>query len=506
MEELYQVGYNVSMDWNELAGQCDDALSEKDVAKAESLISQIEALETTAPENKQVVVNYLLGNLHSGLSLLLNENTEGWKNDSYPFHFSKAINRFRTAEKFSTPKLPYFHEIKANLANELCRQARILEVLERWNPNFLIPGDSPFISAYSKSQELLRIGHFLNDPSHQQLYQYEAYKLLKAIKTYESDIPPQLQESYSTNPVVKALLEFGDKNFSPLSGWDDAFKDKSKTAGERRYRAWCCENRLFLNFINDITIKPIANRDILQFPNYVTDIQEGPYLSAAFSAIKREYCFARFLAFEGIHGIHPSYEDKGLFLTNTLDYVHYDGGTEKIKAAMRICFGTLDSLALLMNQYFNEKATYAKFTTQWIKENLKTQENVFISALYWLACDLTDTSKIPQDKWKAPNPNAAELKIIRNSMEHGWLRVAEQKHSVWVGKSDFAYTISPQDFEKRCYDLLKLVRSAMMYVYLAVSVSENNRPSDKPAFPASVLLMQDDLIALTKDSKSKFWG
>jgi hypothetical protein len=135
----------------------------------------------------------------------------------------------------------------------------------------------------------------------------------------------------------------------------------------------------------------------------------------------------------------------------------------------------LDSLASLMNAYFECNSKSISFSSRWIKENLKKYDNRFIDALYWLACDLTDDTSIPAHKWKAPNAAASEIRKMRNAIEHGWLRVAEQKIDLWDKKNDYAHLVSLQTLEQHTLQILKLVRSAMQYFCLAVSRHEKSK-------------------------------
>lgn len=203
------------------------------------------------------------------------------------------------------------------------------------------------------------------------------------------------------------------------------------------------------------------------------------------------------MAFEGIHQIHPKFETDKLFLVNTLDYVDYSGETEKIKTSFRVCFSVLDSLASLMNKYFKcgseEHKVY--FKPKWIRNHFKDSEiNFFIDALYWLSCDLSNP-----ERCKAPNPESAEIRKIRNAIEHGWLRVSEGKCSVWNEESDFAHIITPQDLHIHTLSLLKLVRAAMLYLTFAVKSNEElksrrTEKSEKVNVLSPIDIMDDEFI------------
>jgi len=244
-----------------------------------------------------------------------------------------------------------------------------------------------------------------------------------------------------------------------------------------RYREWCLKNKLFLNHLNDITISSIANKDIIQFPDHITLPMITPYFSAAFSAIKREYCFARFMAFEGFNEIHPHYENKKLYLTDTLDFVRYEGYIEKLKTSLRLVFSVLDSLANLMyNYFFNDKPTKRiSFTEEFIRKNFSNFDNKFIDSLYWLALDLAGDDNIAK-KGKAPSPDGKIIRQIRNAIEHNWLRVSDYRET----NKDFAnFVITSNDLKDITLKTFKFIRSSILYFVLAVKVNENSKEADK---------------------------
>jgi hypothetical protein len=227
--------------------------------------------------------------------------------------------------------------------------------------------------------------------------------------------------------------------------------------------------------LNDLTTSTAANQDIVQFPTHSTRPARVPYFSAAFSAIKREYCFARFMAFEAVNEIHPSYENKKLYLTDTLDLVRYEGHIEKLKTSLRLVFSVLDSLANLMYHYFLNKELREKvgFTGQFIKKHFSNFDNQFIDSLYWLALDLTDI-----EEWPAPNPDGKMIRQIRNAMEHNWLRVSDLKEARRE-EDDFAkVVITSNELKDITLKTFKLVRSAILYFVLAVKVHEDSKKND----------------------------
>ena len=480
--------------------QCDKAISSSNKRDIRKLVQKLEKfLENDVSRNYRCYIYYFLGNLYSKLSVLLGEKASGWRNDDYPEQLTTEINCFRQAkELLSEDSKALENEIRTNLANALARQGRSMEIFDEWECDFNIQGDAPFVSTLSKAEELLRLSSWLNDHNHTHIYQYEAYLLIKKLQSNVSKTShQQIIKSLKSNRIVR-LLKNGDKLSAAFSDWQRKHNANSYNTSEKQYRAWCLSRNLFVNPLNNITKEWIADQDILQFPDHTVFLGDGPYFSAAFSSLKREFCFARFMAFEGVHGMHPTYEDEKLFLTDTLDYVRYNGTIEKIKTAFRICFSVLDSIAFLMNSYFQCNARKSSFSPKWIKENFKNQnENYFIDSLYWLSCDLTDNPVLTgnADKWKAPKPAIAEIRKIRNAIEHGWLRVAE-KETIWETENDFAHLISTEELYKQTLSLLKLVRSAILYFCMAVSYDEKLKHPEGVVVSTPTPLIDDDLVSL----------
>lgn len=245
---------------------------------------------------------------------------------------------------------------------------------------------------------------------------------------------------------------------------------KFKSKSELKYKTWCANNCLFLNPMNDISRELFVAHDILQFPNHIVEIGEGPYYPSAFSDIKNKYCKARYLFFCALCKKYPKWCEEDLYLTDTYDEVDFSSNIEYLKIAYKQCFSIFDCIATLINNYFKINSKQATFTSGWIKNNCSKLNNPFIDSLYWLSCDFMDITNKPN--WKAPNPDATKLKNIRNSLEHGWVRVSEIYQYIWSRNLDYATTVSKDEFIDLTYKLFKYTRSAILYFTFAVTVNE----------------------------------
>jgi hypothetical protein len=470
--------------------QFDIAIQSQNVSQIDDCIKQcletVEKSEEVGSE-KLKILYYHLGNLYTEKSQILKEDARGWQNNHVPTSAIESVNWFRKAldsPVFIDENSEIFYieeEIKTNLANRLSFFHRTFEALELWSSVNAQKGDASFIAPLAKAEALTWVSQFINDPGHADYYLFESYKSAKSLllKTDEID-HPQVKAILLTENY-KERIKNGDYQFSQTPELSSLETKPNYNGDEFQYRKWCLDNTLFLNHLNDLTTSWVADQDILQFPDHATAIGYGPFCPAAFSAIKREFCFARFLAYEGIHEIHPSFENERLYLTDTLDYVEYSGHFEKLKTALRLAFSTFDSLYTLMLWYFTKKQTEnSAFDGRCIKENFGHLDNPFITALYWLACDLKDNEKVAPNKWQAPNPDGKALRKIRNALEHKFIRIAESD-SIWDRDSDFMEKVTPNRLIKLTLRTLKMARSGICYFVLAVKHHEETH-SDKLGF------------------------
>ncbi len=481
---------------NILGQKCDVAILQKNEQELDICISECKRFlqKKDLKDELKKYLNYWLGNLLSCKSSINLEKIQDWKNRKFPTHLVECINYQRKAFYLDI-KSPLHNEVKTNLANELERFNRVVEAIDLWNCDFSLKGDTPFVSSYHKGFALLKLSKYINDLWHAQRYEFEAYKIFKKLSlNIDKSTHQQLVKSFKSNKRIKHFLKWGDVAYKAKKNLEERVDIEIYSEEERKYREWCLNNKLFLNHLNDLTTSIIANQDIVQFPTHSTKPTRIPYFSAAFSAIKREYCFARFMAFEAVNEIHPSYENKKLYLTDTLDWVRYEGHIEKLKTSLRLAFSVLDSLANLMYHYFlnKEPAENVEFTGKFIRKNFSSFDNKFINSLYWLATDLRGNDK----DGRAPNPDGKMIRQVRNAIEHNWLRVSDRKEEKRE-KDDFAnFVITSDELKDITLKTFKFVRSAILYFVLAVKVNEDSKKDDpnKITISQQTPMYDEDLI------------
>ena len=92
-------------------------------------------------------------------------------------------------------------------------------------------------------------------------------------------------------------------------------------------------------------------------------------------------------------------------------------------------------------------------------------------ALYWLAKDFFE-----KENDEVAEPQARGLSDIRNHLEHKYLRVTADEPPI-APSSDLAFMVSREQFEGKTLHLLKLARSAL--IYLATGVGFEERRCDR---------------------------
>lgn len=466
-------------EFNKLTIECDEAIFSNNIEKINLILAKLKKLEDNNKNNSSIIAHilYCIGNIYKAKAELINERIDDYNNS--PINNICALNYLRKAQmalnKNSYPYNPY--EIRTNIANSLNSFCRVIEANHFWTfkYDFNALNDANYVAPYSKALTLIWLSKYLNEEGHAFYYQYEAYNLLNLLKENEEKILHcGIKEDINNNRNILDILKWGENNNKFIKSYKQlSYNIKFKSNFEEQYKRWCAQNVLFLNPMNDITSELFVTQDILQFPNYIVRVGEGPFYSSAFSDIKNRFCKARYILYCGLYKKYPKWIDDNLYLTDTLDYVDFSTNTEYIKIAFRLCFSILDSITSLMNQYFDIKDKKCSFNSLWIKNKLYCIKNPFIYALYWLSCDLTDINS--SSEWNAPNPNASKLRILRNDLEHNWIRIAESNHSIWNKTHDYSIICSKEELKNYTLEIFRYTRSAILYLTFAVTYNEQQK-------------------------------
>ena len=277
-----------------------------------------------------------------------------------------------------------------------------------------------------------------------------------------------------------------------IQNLDHGNAGRSKT--ERAYRRWCLEHRLFLCPLNDLGPHFAAATDDLMLPPLIEGLNDRPDghlpppIVGFFSQMKQEYASARFMLFEGMSSTRVHFSDRGVTLTDTLDYPLYSLASERVRTAFRIAYSLLDKVAFLVDRYWNlgKIPDRISFKNVWMVENkapllplFEKCDNLPLRGLFWLSKELFD------DQLKQTTAaDARELHSIRNALEHTYLRVSEgwAKPFMINGTSNgsFGIAIGSDELEAKAIRVMQMARSSLFYVSFAIGVEERKKQVANP--------------------------
>lgn len=399
------------------------------------------------------------------------------------------LRRSLNSSAFDTLPLQRRCEILTNLANQLDKLGRFVEAREYWtrainlDPNF-------WMARANRGHGAMFYMRALYDRGHQGVFALHAHRdlvdAIDLIKKYPMLGDWRLRSTFADQAKeieAHVDLQSVEKTHRP-DGWD-----MGDSAQERAYRQWCLDNVLFLNPLNDIEQLSVAARDVLGLPDFVTSIDEPPVVIGMANDLKQAFASARWLLWEGRDGDTPHFSDRDVLLYNTLDYPCYGLSVEKIKIAYRMAYSTLDKIAYFLNHYLSLGVPENKvgFRTIWrskpegpIRDRFANSENWPWRGLFWLSKDLFEN-----DMRESMEPDSRAVASLRNHLEHKYVKVLE-----WVPDNPpdsdpfhdtLAFAISRSDLERRTLRLVKLVRAALIYLFLGMHREERQRIAGKPS-------------------------
>jgi hypothetical protein len=381
-------------------------------------------------------------------------------------------------------------QILTNLGNQLSTIGRFVEAVATWdraleiNPQF-------GMALGNRGYGLLSYARGLHDRGHRQVFLLAAHDALlaalstdaqyfgdgqDAVKAFFAEHRAEIESRININKLRKQVR---------LDGYE-----LGDSAIEQDYRRWALGERLFLNPLNDLGAHSIAARDVLVLPDYQTPIGEPPTLTGLFNQMKQEFVSARWMFYEGSEANQPHFSDRDVTLYNTLDYPSYSLAVEKMKAAYRIAYSLFDKIAFFLNDYakLNVDPKQVYFRSIWyenrdlkkrvLRKELSEARNWPLRGLFWLSKDLFD----PELK-DTTEPDAQELYVIRNCLEHSYLKVHEwsipatAQLDSW--RDRLAYSVTRDELASKTLRVLKLTRAALIYLALAMHSEEQKRSAEK---------------------------
>lgn len=421
----------------------------------------------------------------------INENNLYSNIDYYLNEYEQAIYYYRlTLSIKEIENLSIKYECLINLANIYSHLWRFIKSVELYD----IVINKGYENQLAYGNIWLAIYYYwsyLYDEWHQKYFAYFSFKYLeKSLKFTTTDVNAYNKfQNYYNNLIKSGINEvkYDDLNLEKHNLW--------KTKSEKEYRKWCIENKLFLNDFNDLWNYNIWWNDIIHLPNMITKIDEENYFISLYNQIKQEYISSRYFLYEWIKWIWKThFSDKESLLINTLDYPRYSINIERIKTSYKTLYSIFDKVAYFLNKYFelwldNDSVD---FRTVWYTNKYEKEINPVILSkrnhlLRWIFLISKD---LLFHKWKAlrseeiqeinkfqnsVNPSAKKLNIIRNHLEHKFIKVYDDMVNKSNYKDNISYPIKENELIESTIHLISLVRETLIWLSLMINIEEKKK-------------------------------
>ena len=449
----------------------------------EKAIALEKTINKSRSENDNAAINYFISNAWQGIYNLKKKSVECSGDWNQP-EIEKIIYHLRKA-KIGTNGIGNINSCKifTNLGNIFNSLGHFIEAIDLWDKSLII-NPQYSMTLLNNAIGLKTYASYIYNPCYRYMFLNKARALLKASLEYDSFDRPFIRDNalYKYREIEEIIV----RNKLDIKG--DICVDKyslGKTKIEIAYRKWCLDNKLFLNPLNDICKDNIAARDVLMLPGIYLNINEYPEELFYFNTIKQEYVSARYMLYEGIKGKANHFSDRDVLLSQSFDYQCYSYNLENIKNAFRISYSIFDKIAYFINFYFklDIEEHRIKYLSIWymnlekkngLLEVFKGDNNLPLKGLYWISKDLYEDKKEYKDSL---DPEAKDIYIIRNYLEHKYLKINEYSTDgvfSYKKRKDIKYkAIQRDDFILKTIKLMKLARLAIMYLAFAIYYNES---------------------------------
>jgi hypothetical protein len=469
-----------------IARAVDDADDRGNIPELRRLVGVLE--EMARSQHSAVVrgaIEYYLANAHSAVRKASHTTPAAAWDWSQPMlereilHLRRALSELPDDESGDVLR----SRVITNLANALDHVGRSVEAIALWDA--VLAKDEEFgMALANKGSAYCWHARYVQPEDEQLAMLRQGRRFMELALTV--GIEEHAKEAIAAHfRGVSSMLKDSDDVQIPSCPYGENVGEE-----EREYRQWCRREKLFLSHLSDLpdTAGVEDLRDNLVLPSIVVPVAEGgphlPVVYGMFNQAKQEFVSARFMVYEAISERERSetlhFSDRGVLLYDALDYRIYRLWVERMKAAFLSAHAILDKLAYLMNRYWKLglKPKEVSFIGVWFKKGKKSngiapaieqaRQNLPLRGLFWLSKDFHDS---PADGELAPEPRM--LHDIRNHIAHKYLRVHD--HIVThlpADRSelpdDFSFQVTDEELQVYTVKLLRLVRSAMIYLSGAV--------------------------------------
>jgi len=250
-----------------------------------------------------------------------------------------------------------------------------------------------------------------------------------------------------------------------------------KTAGlsefEKFYLEYCIQEKLFLNFHvhEDKCDASIVDPIFIHLLTKIDDHNTFYQLAKHINQIKEDYAIARLLLVQSQYKRldFDSISRRTTFV-NTLDYSQFNLYNGLLKSAFKEAYDILDKIGVFINDYYKlgiaEEKIY--FTSIWycnyckkIRDEILNSKNISLYALY----------DVYQDFKSGYYKN---IKDIRNALVHRRLVIFDSMPT-HQNKKDDKHNVGYNEMLRETNNLLRLVKSAIIYLINFVNIEENKK-------------------------------
>jgi tetratricopeptide (TPR) repeat protein len=425
-------------------------------------------LKNQRDEEYKANIHYNLANGYLSLYGLVERKT-GIEAIPQSENLQKAKRHFREALKFCDNLKK---QIYVNFGNCLDTLGRGVEALNAYDN--AIKSDKNFSMAIGNRAKALRFFADISGQYRGAIY-IEAYQAIKSIVDNQDLVAIGglgAKKSFE-NELQKIESLFKDKNDLTKKLKHSKYSTTKLSEFEKFYLDFCAKEKLFLNFhIHDSQCESAITDPI--FISLITKIEDNDtfyQLAKYINQIKEDYAIARLLLIQS----QFKREDfnnisRRTTFVNTLDYSQFNLYFGLLKSAFKEAYNILDKIAVFIKDYYKLGLTKDKiyFTSIWqkdkkIRDEILKSKNISLYALYDIYQDFKS------DHYK-------NIQNIRNASVHRKLVIFDSVLTDWDKKDD-KHNIGYDTMLSETINLLRLTKSAIIYLINFVNIEENKKRS-----------------------------
>jgi len=380
------------------------------------------------------------------------------------FHFREAL---KLCDKFN---FDFKKQVFVNYGNCLDTLGRGVEALSAYDNAIKI--DKNFSMAIGNKAKALRFFADISGQYRGAIY-LEAYQAIESIidnqdlvaigglgakKSFEDELQ-KIEALFKNKKVLTKKLTHPKYNTAKFSEF------------EKFYLDFCVKEKLFLNFHihNNQCESAITDPIFITLITKMEDNDTFYQLAKYINQIKEDYAIARLLLVQS----QFKREDfnsisKRTTFVNTLGYSQFNLYFGLLKSAFKEAYNILDKIAVFINDYYKLSLPEDKiyFTSIWpkdkkIRDEILKSKNISLYALYDIYQDFKS------DHYK-------NIQNIRNAATHRKLVIFDSMLTDWDKKDD-KHNIGSETMLKETINLLKLTKSAIIYLINFVNIEENRK-------------------------------